>query len=127
MADIYFFGFGLIRRRKRVIEVSKSSIWKLKNRARRMGGGDEDNKPLPKKQLFVQSHSVNLRTKNRVPFFAENWNLKVEAKCPKITLHSLPPPPLCLNDLMDKYVRFPFLFFYTPPPPHTKEDLLLAS
>ena len=29
--------------------------------------------------LFVQSYSVNLSTKNRVVFFAENWNLKVKA------------------------------------------------
>ena len=27
----------------------------------------------------MQSHSVNLRTKNRVLFFAENCNVKVEA------------------------------------------------
>ena len=32
-----------------------------------------------KKKLFVQIHSVNLSTKNCVLFFAENWNLKVEA------------------------------------------------
>ena len=31
------------------------------------------------KQLFVQSHSVIVSTINRVLFFAENWNLKVEA------------------------------------------------
>ena len=30
--------------------------------------------PFPKNQL-----SVNLNTKNHILFFAENWNLKVEA------------------------------------------------
>ena len=35
--------------------------------------------PLEKEMLFVQSYSVNLSTKNRVLFFAENWNLKVKA------------------------------------------------
>jgi len=30
-------------------------------------------------QLFVQSHSVNLRTKTRVLFFEEKWTLKVKA------------------------------------------------
>ena len=41
-----------------------------------------------KKQLFVQSHSVILRTKNRVLiFFAENWNLKVEAVFKTIQLN----------------------------------------
>ena len=37
-----------------------------------------NNRPFPTKMLYVQSHSVNLSTKNRVLFFAENWNLKVE-------------------------------------------------
>ena len=35
--------------------------------------------PFPKNQLFVLSPSVNLSAKNRVLFFAEKWNLKVEA------------------------------------------------
>ena len=34
------------------------------------------NMPFPKYQLFVQSHSVNLSTRNRVLLFAENWILK---------------------------------------------------
>ena len=38
-----------------------------------------NNMPLTKSQLFVQSHSVNLSTKNRVLFFAKKWNSKVEA------------------------------------------------
>ena len=35
--------------------------------------------PFPKKKLFVQSHSVDLCTENRVLFFEENWNFKVKA------------------------------------------------
>ena len=34
--------------------------------------------PFKKKQLFVQSESVNLSIKNRVLFFSDNYNLKVE-------------------------------------------------
>ena len=37
--------------------------------------------PFPKKQLFIQSHSVDLCTENRALFFEENWNLKVKAVC----------------------------------------------
>ena len=37
-----------------------------------------NNRPFPTKMSFVQSHSVNLSTKHRVLFLAENWNLKVE-------------------------------------------------
>ena len=33
---------------------------------------------LKKKQLFVESHSVDLCTEKRVLFFDENWNLKVK-------------------------------------------------
>ena len=38
-----------------------------------------DNMPFPKKTVICASHSVNLSTKNRVLFFVENLNLKVEA------------------------------------------------
>ena len=36
------------------------------------------NMPFPtnKNQLFGQSHSVNFSTRNRVLFFAENWNVE---------------------------------------------------
>ena len=40
----------------------------------------QNNMPFPKKKkLFVQSHSVNLCTKDSVLFFAENWYLEAEA------------------------------------------------
>ena len=41
------------------------------------------NMPFPKPQLFVQSHSVNLSTKNRALLFAEKLNSKFDAVVPQ--------------------------------------------
>ena len=37
-----------------------------------------DNIPFPNKQLFKQSHYVDLCAENRVLLYEKNWNLRVK-------------------------------------------------